>query len=188
MQLSVGTYEDAQYQNLAPIGPQPPIPAGVHDIELSWDRKYGYMRIVIGDSTWHFKEYLGKAQIFGTDNSRGRLYLRATAVLDGETLIMYRDPRAETHPQVEGLQRAATHNRLCYRRASRDWRLRDERMAWDNPDALKFVKTYVGDMSAEWNQNDSVAHIYHNGYVIIDKDDVAHLYDPNLPVEDNHGN
>ena len=178
--LSTDIYEDAQYQNLAPIGPQPPIPAGVHNIELSWDRNAGYMRVVIGETTWYFKEYLGKAQILGTDNARGRLHLRAVAVLDDETLIMYRDPKAQVHPQAAGVKRETTHNRLCYRRASRDWRLRDERMGWNNPEALKLVKSYVGDMNAEWNRNDSIAHIYHNGYVIIDRENVAHLYDPEL--------
>ena len=56
MLASQQVYEDAQYQALAPIGPQEPIPAGVHDIELSWDRKRGYMRVIIGGKTWHFKE------------------------------------------------------------------------------------------------------------------------------------
>ena len=60
MQASQQVYEDAQYQNPAPIGEQPPIPAGVHNIELSWDRRRGYMRIVIGGEKWWFKEYLGK--------------------------------------------------------------------------------------------------------------------------------
>ena len=174
------TYEDAQYQNLAPIGPQDPIPGGMHDIELSWDRKAGYMRVVIEGKTWHFKEYLGKAQILGTDNASGRLHMRASAMLDGETLIMYRDITAEPHPQAAGVLRERTHNRLCYRRASQDWLLRDERMGWNNPEALKLVKSYVGDMNAEWNRNDSIAHIYHNGYVIIDRENVAHLYDPEL--------
>ena len=41
MLLDVATYEDAQYQSTEPIGPQPPIPQGVQDIELSWDRKAG---------------------------------------------------------------------------------------------------------------------------------------------------
>ena len=35
MLASQQTYEDAQSQTAAPIGNQPPIPAGVHDIELS---------------------------------------------------------------------------------------------------------------------------------------------------------
>ena len=68
--LSTDTYEDAQYQNDAPIGPQEPIPAGVHSIELSWDRSRGYMRVIIGGKKWWFKEYLGKAVIVGTDNGR----------------------------------------------------------------------------------------------------------------------
>ena len=64
-------YEDSQYQSDAPIGPQPAIPAGVHNIELSWDRKTGYMRVIIESRTWHFKEFLGKAVVVGTDNQRG---------------------------------------------------------------------------------------------------------------------
>ena len=58
MQASQQVYEDAQYQSSDPIGYQPPIPAGIHDIELSWDRKRGYMRIIIDGapgisrSTW----------------------------------------------------------------------------------------------------------------------------------------
>ena len=55
MQASQQTYEDAQYQASEPIGEQEPIPAGVHDIELSWDRKRGYMRVIIDGKTWHFK-------------------------------------------------------------------------------------------------------------------------------------
>ena len=177
MQASQQVYEDAQYQASEPIGEQPPIPAGVHDIELSWDRRKGYMRVIIGGKTWHFKEYLGKAQITGTDSKRGRIYLRAMARIDGETLTTYRDPNALPHQEVEGEKRESTHNRLCYRRQSQEWRLRDERLDWNDPNALVFTKSYVGDLNAEWHTNDSIAHIYHNGYVIIDKDDVAHLYE-----------
>ena len=60
MLASQQVYEDAQYQSTTPIGPQAPIPPGIHNIELSWDRKKGYMRIVIGGAKWWFKEYLGK--------------------------------------------------------------------------------------------------------------------------------
>ena len=178
MQASQQVYEDAQYQASEPIGPQEPIPAGVHEnIELSWDRKRGYMRVIIAGKTWHFKEYLGKAQITGTDNKRGRIYLRAMARIDGETLTTYRDPSAQPHPEVEGERRESTHNRLCYRRQTQEWRLRDERMDWNHPDALRFTKNYVGDLNAEWHVSDSVAHIYHNGYAIIDEYHVAHLYE-----------
>ena len=176
MLASQQTYDDAQYQTAAPIGPQPPIPAGVHDIELSWDRKRGYMRIIIRASTWYFKEYLGKAQILGTDSERGRIYLRAMARIDGETLTTFRDPNALPHHEVEGERRQSTHNRLCYRRESREWRLRDERMG-NHPEALRFTKDYVGDLNAEWHIEDNVAHIYHNGYAIIDANNIAHLYE-----------
>jgi hypothetical protein len=180
MQASQQVYEDAQYQSSDPIGYQPQIPAGIHEnIELSWDRKRGYMRIIIDGKTWHFKEYLGKAEVTGTDNKRGRIYLRAMARIDGETLTTYRDPLA-SHSEVEGERRESTHNRLCYRRQSQEWRLRDERLPWNHPEALKFTQSYVGLLNAEWHMADNVAHIYHNGYVIIDKNDVAHLYDTEL--------
>jgi hypothetical protein len=153
---------------------------GVHDIELSWDRKKGYMRVIIGGEKWWFKEYLGKCQLLGTDNAKGRLNLRAMARLDGETLTMYRAPDAIPHWLVEGTERKKTHNRLCYRRSSRDWRLRDERMSWNDPNALVYADSYVGDMSAEWNGLDKIAHIYHNGWTVVDGNNVAHLYDSDL--------
>jgi len=130
--------------------------------------------------TWWFKEYLGKAQILGTNNEKGRLYLRAMAQIDDETLTTWRDLLAPRHEEVEGTRREKTHNRLCYRRATEEWRLRDERKDWNDPNALVFTKSYKGDLNSEWHKNDSVAHIYHNGYAIIDKNDVAHLYDTEL--------
>jgi hypothetical protein len=180
-------YEDAQFQAEAPIGTQRRIPAGIHNIELSWDRKKAYMRINIshpsfafGIRSWWFKEYLGKAQLLGTDDLNGRLYLRAMAQINGETLTMWRDPNASPHELAEGTRRNNTHNRLCYRRAGHEWRLRDERLPWNHPDALVFASSYVGDLAAEWNHKDPVAHIYHNGWTVIDEDNVAHLYDPDL--------
>ena len=178
--LSTDIYEDAQYQNAVPIGVQKAIPSGVHEIELSWDRDKGYMRINIGAEKWWFKEYLGKAQLLGTDNAKGRIHLRAMARLDGETLVMYRAPDAAPHELMDGTKRDTTHNRLCYRRAGREWRLRDERLPWNHPDALVFASSYVGDMNAEWNKDDPIAHIYHNGWTVLDEHNVAHLYDPDL--------
>ena len=178
MQASQQVYEDAQYQASEPIGPQEPIPAGVHEnIELSWDRRKGYMRVIIDGKTWWFKEFLGKAQVTSCDSRRGRIYLRAMARIDGETLTVYRDPNALPHPEVEGERRESTHNRLCYRRQSQEWRLRDERMDWNHPDALRFTKNYVGDGVFEKHAFDLQAHVYDNGFSIIDKVDVAHLYE-----------
>ena len=184
MLISSNTYEDVQFQADAPIGPQQPLPSGDQLIELSWDRSTGYMRIIIDGKTWWFKEFLGKAVVTGTDNERGRIYLWAKARLDGETLVLYRPSTSAKHPVVEGEERGRTHNRMCYRRSSRDWRLRDERMNRDDPEALNFVSTYMGDLSAEWDASDRVAHVFHNGWVVIDEDDVAHLYDPDLEYDE----
>ena len=146
------------------------IPEGQYEVIGGWAHPY----------TFWLKEYLGKAQVTGTDNEEGRITLRAMARLDGETLTMYRPPDAKPHPLVQGLERKRTHNRLCYRRSSQDWRLRDERLPWNDSDALKFVTTYVGDLSAEWNGSDQIAHIYHNGSAVIDDQHICHLYDPDL--------
>ena len=173
-------YADSQYQSDEPIGEQRQIPAGVHNIELSWDRKAGYMRVVIGSQTWWFKELLGKCIVVGTDNQKGRIHIRGMARLDDETLTLYRPPQAPVHPLVKGTERQTTHNRLCYRRSNADWRVRDERRP-EAADALTFVRSYVGDLSVEWNGADRVAHVYHNGFVIVDDENkVAHLYDPEL--------
>ena len=183
LQISNQAYEDAQFQNPDPVGQQIDVPLGFHDIELSWDRKAGYMRIIIEGYTWHFKEYLGKAHIVHTNNKDGRIHIYAKAQIEGDTMHMWRDKNAPLHPVVEGDIRPDTFNRLCYRRwesngtPAQEWRLRDERMAWNNPEALKFTKNYFGDGVFEWHMADSIAHVYHNGYAIIDKNDVAHLYE-----------
>jgi len=184
-------YEDQQYQNPDDIPPQAPIPSGTHDIELCWDRKKGWMRIDIGDQSWWFKEYLGRCQVISTQK-KGRINIRAVARIEGETLTMGRSPDATPHPIAAGTVRRKTHNRLCYRRAQTDFRVNDdgdERNGFGNriPDTdatppkqrkLVYVKSYVGDLYCLWNKNDTVAHIYHDGTIIIDEDNVAHLYDP----------
>jgi hypothetical protein len=169
-------YADSQTQNEAHIPAQAPIPAGIHAIEISWDRRAGWMRAVIGSQTWHFKELLGKAQMTGTDSIRGRINVRAMARLEDETLMLYRAPDAVPHARVEGVERMDTHNRLCYRRSHRDWRVRDERRP-EAADALVFVTGYVGDLNVEWEGRDPIAHIFHNGEVVVDADRLAHLYD-----------
>ncbi len=159
-------HAEAQYQNPAPIKPQSPIPAGVHDIEISWDRNEGYMRAIIGGQKWWFKEFLSQQpiEVIGTDNARGRINMRGMGVLTVDQLVLYRAPDSKPHPWVKGLSHAASYQRLCYRRANLDWRLRDERETKKgNLSAIKFVKGYVGDMQIEWEHNDKVAHVYHIG-------------------------
>ena len=190
--IETDQYEDQQYQNPASIGPQMPIPDGVHDCELSWDRKKGWMRLIINGQSWWFKEYIGRCQVISTNNEKGRINIRASARIDGETLRMWRDPDSKPHPRVDGVSRRKTQNRLCYRRSQRDFRVNDDGDHYNGfgtrtPDTndtpikerkLVYVRSYVGDLNSLWNKSDSVAHIYHLGEITIDDNDVAHLYDP----------
>lgn len=178
-------HPEAQYQNPAPIGPQDPIPPGVHDIEISWDRNKGYMRAIIGMKKWWFKELLGRAVLVDTDNKKGRINVQAKAVLTDEQLVLYRPADAEKHLWVKGRAYPSTHNRLCYRRSNLDWRLRDERETnKGNLEAIVFVKGYTGDLNVEWPSQDAIAHIFHRGpWVHCDSGcpihpngDYAHLY------------
>ena len=185
--LEVYPDNDSQFQNEEDIGPQDPVPSNLATLELSWDRNKGYMRIIIQDKgTWYFKELLGKAQLLYTDNKKGRLYLKAMPLLDGETLYLYRDPESEPHPMIddntifEAL--VTTNNRLCYNRHDVCWRIRDERKPWMDDTSRRLVSQYIGDIALEWNRNDPIAHIFHKGQIIIDKDDVAHLYDPEIII------
>ena len=176
---------DNQIQSNEEIGYQEPMPCGIEELELSWDRKKGFMRIIIKDQgTWYFKELMGKAQLLSADSERGRLYIRAIPFLDGDTLYLARDPESVAHERLEeddiaeSLQK--TNNRLCYNRQETCWRIRDERKPWMDNSSRRLVADYVGDISIEWNRNDIVAHIFHKGLILLDKNNVAHLYDSEL--------
>ena len=172
---------DNQFQSDEDIGYQSSMPSDVTTLELSWDRKKAFMRVIIPDKgTWYFKELLGKAQLISTDDKKGRLYLKAIPFLDGEVLYLYRDPNASPHEEVDGEKLTTTNNRLCYNRRAVCWRIRDERLPWMDDSSRRLCKNYVGDIHIEWDKDDIVAHIFHKGYIIIDKDDTAHLYDPEI--------
>jgi hypothetical protein len=179
---------DNQIQSNEEIGDQEPMPCGIEELELSWDRNKGFMRIIIKDQgTWYFKELMGKAQLLSADSAKGRLHIRAIPFLDGDTLYLARDPESVAHEPLEegdiaeSLQR--TNNRLCYNRQETCWRIRDERKPWMDDSSRRLVADYVGDISIEWNRNDIVAHIFHKGEIFLDKDNVAHLYDSELQHE-----
>lgn len=176
---------DNQIQSNEEIGYQEPMPCGIEELELSWDRKKGFMRIIIKDQgTWYFKELMGKAQLLSADSERGRLYIRAIPFLDGDTLYLARDPESVAHERLEeddiaeSLQK--TNNRHCYNRQETCWRIRDERKPWMDNSSRRLVADYVGDISIEWNRDDIVAHIFHKGEILLDNENVAHLYDAEL--------
>ena len=184
---SIVVYGDSQAQNPEPIPEQSPIPRGSHSMRMSWDREEGYMKVVIGDAVWYFKELLGKAVVTGTDADVGRIYIDGMASINGETLTLYRSPDAEPHKVVDGLELPNTFNRCCYFREQKVWRLRDEEKTAryhaegkdvHSPDVIRYVKSYVGDGWLSWTARDPYAHIYHQGWTVIDEDNVAHLYDP----------
>ena len=180
-------YTCNQVQSARPIPAQLPVPTGVHDMILSWDLEHGWMKLRIDGVVWFFKELLGKAVVLGTNTNVGRIHLRGMAASDGDTLTLYRDPKAEPHPVVEGLEIDKTYNRMCYFREQKVWRLRDEDKTAryhaegkdvHSPDVIKYVKSYKGDGVLSWAFSDQFAHVYHEGRVIIDENSVAHLYDP----------
>jgi hypothetical protein len=75
-----------------------------------------------------------------------------------------------------GVRREKTLNRLCYRRMDSQWRLRDEKAEWNAQGALVVVSGMVGDMVCLKSRNDQVAHVFHDGFVVV-KDGLAHLYE-----------
>jgi hypothetical protein len=158
---------EAQYQNPEPIGPQSQLPGGVQDMVVSWDRTEGYMSVRLVNDRWWFKEMLGSALLIGTDNAHGRLHVQAKGQLNGEQLVLWRPSDAPPHPMVRGTRREISYNRLCYFRAAQQWRLRDNHMLWDHPDALRILPGYVGDWNIQWPVNDTAAHLFHQGFVVI---------------------
>ena len=181
---------EAQVQNPEPVGPQQPFPTGVHDMVVSWDRNRGYMSVRVAGGRWWFKEMIGQALATGNDNSVGRIHLTAKGQLHREQLQLWRPSYATPHPMVYGTRREITLNRLCYYRAMAKrnqpcWRLRDNRLPWEHPKALVMLSGYVGDWNIEWQGTDIVAHLFHQGFIMIcnpgcflhQKGGYGHLYD-----------
>ena len=76
---------------------------------------------------------------------------------------------------------------MCIRDRQKVWRLRDEEKTAryhaegkdvHSPDVIRYVESYMGDGWLSWTASDPYAHIYHQGWTVIDEDNVAHLYDP----------
>ena len=138
-------------------------------------------------NTWWFKEYLGHAKVLGTSNTKGFIVMRAGVRITNETLTLYRAPGEQPHPVLDPRyiqeKLEPTYNRLCYRREYQDWRIRNERKPWNDPDALRFTRGYIGDLFAEKNKDDPYGHIFHKGSAWLDTDGVCHLWDESLLYE-----
>ena len=106
----------------------------------------------------------------------GRLIMRGRLVIQDGTAYLYRGEDEPYSEPPEGL-RENSNWRLCYYRAERNWRLRDEHMARDDPKALRLVSGYAGDLNITWF--DGSTHIFHDGEVVVDENNIAHFIDPN---------
>ena len=178
---------ESQIQRDDAIGDQNPIPSNVMTMELSWDRTMKCMRIFIEDiGTWYFTEVFGRAQVISANDKTGKMKIRAIPLLEGEVLYLYRDPKSVPHEPIKkediGEVLRPTNNRICYFREDEPpcWRVRDERMPWVDEASRRYVSNYTGDIVMEWSQSDSIAHLFHKGQIILDKNKVAHFYDPEL--------
>ena len=178
---------EPQIQREEAIGYQKPIPSEVMSMDLSWDRTKKCMRIAIENIvTWYFTEVFGRAQVLSANNRTGKMEIVGIPVLEGETLYLYRDPDSVPHAPIKEEEIVEvlrpTNNRICYFREEEPpcWRIRDERTPWMDQMSRRYATSYVGDIVAEWNQSDAVAHLFHKGQIVLAKNDVAHFYDPEL--------
>lgn len=95
---------------------------------------------------------------------------------NGKTVAFVQtDPDLIVAQVPDGTLLPSSHYRLCanLRGAEDDkWRLLDERKG-TAPDALRHVRGYKGRTSLSWL--DSGPHVHHDGPVLVDTDNVAHL-------------
>ena len=165
-------------QNTDPLPKQPAMPAGTKDWELSWSRTYRWMRLrdPATDQFWFAKTMVGKCRMVSTNSEFGRMTIRGRCQLIGEQIFLYY-PKEGAYEldasEIEGQRLPNSHWRLCYHRAGRDWRLRNERT-----NELTFVKDYRGNLSINWLDHGS--HVFHDGSVILDRAGTAHFIDNEL--------
>jgi hypothetical protein len=129
--------------------------------------------------TWFFKEMAGNAVVTGTNNPHGVILMQASAQVDGDILYLRRPKDVPPLPPAPGQRLPRAKYRLCYRRAYRDWRVRDEEMPWNDERALHFCRGYIGDLAGSWFA-DPLAHIFHHQSVILRDDGLVQLVDESL--------
>ncbi len=176
---------DVQPVTNAALPNQGRIPVGDWDMQLSWSVSKRVMTLKIPQLKeweepwqWEFKECAGRVVCTGTDNKVGRILLRGAAQLKGDMLHLWRPDDAVPHPMVEGdvlFPGENPHTRLCYQRATEEWRALDDHRSSPTYGQLKLGTGYVGDLVAVWRDHGS--HIFHGG-PIKQPDGLFHLYDP----------
>ncbi len=61
------------------------------------------------------------------------------------------------------------HNRLCYYREVKQWRVRNE-----DTGELRLVEDYEGNLGLNWM--DGGSHVFHDGPIVIDVERTAHFF------------
>lgn len=158
-------------------------PAGVQEYDFSYAatlrRETGAskMRWRLGDDEWLCDRIAGACDMDSLENM-GHITVRGELQIVNEggqdVAYLWPDPDAEDE-EVEGKVLPDTHWRLCANLKGSDndkWRLRDERSDPMNPDIIH-VRGYKGRANVNWL--DGGSHVFHDGRIILDEDNVAHL-------------
>lgn len=133
-------------------------------------------RLPDGEGEWLCDELAGRLDILEAKGETGNLIVRCQIILvDSPTgVTAYCYPDGEDDLDAEGYRpdpskpAHESHWRLCYFRQDEKWRLRDERSG-----NLWFVDGYRGRINANWL--DQGTHIFHDGVVEVDTDNIAHF-------------
>lgn len=158
-------------------------PRGVEDYDFSYAAKLARQtgqskfRWRLNGEEWLCDRIAGMCDV-DSIKQKGHVTVRGQLLLRNEgsqtVAYIYPDPalKAETIDDVDGLELPNSHWRLCANLAGADndkWRLRNERT-----NELTHVRGYVGKASLNWF--DKGSHVFHDGPIVIDKDNVAHLF------------
>lgn len=145
-------------------------PQSVETYELSLSRRTGKFRFRHPRGEWLCTKLAGQMEVLGNDNERGNMIVRCKLLLTDGVAHTYAPkdaapPEFPESPEVE----LNTHTRLCYNRAGRKWRFRDERTKiLHSNDILQ----YKGVINVNWF--DGGTHLFHDGPSCI-KDGIAYF-------------
>ncbi len=183
--------------NPGPLPEQAPVPSGIQRWLWSFDRTNAWMsiRLIQPDQPfedwprWWFKKADGEATVVGGNPLSGRIEMRGECTLEGETMYLW--DTTEDHEDdwlyetsLEDLPGTVLHPsqyRICYRRANEDWRCRDENRPFYDIEALRHITDVRGRIRLNWLDHGS--HIFHQGSIYIDENEVAHLLNPDRLAE-----
>jgi len=159
-------------------------PTGIHDYDFSYaatlKRTTGQskFRWRLNGDEWLCDRIAGVCDM-DSISQKGHITVRGELQIveeDGqEVAYLWPDPDAEDDGDPDGKLLQNTHWRLCANLQGSDddkWRLRDERSDPSNPFIIH-VKGYKGKANVNWM--DSGPHVFHDGEIILDEENIAHL-------------